>query len=453
MGCAERSGDASREPAHAPGDAAASPRYAAERADVAVVMSGARSDLDWFNAAVQTFGSARALSPDVTPASLANHRVVIVPANAATDSRFPSTCRAALDSGVVALVDVAAAPGEQSIARWRELAAAVPGRVIVLDRERDHRAPDLLALLEPAGAPIPRLLPHPAGFAGSALLTVVATSKTLGALAPELTDIHAASVGRGKATISFSACVTDTSVNASDLEALRKIDAEIGIALRGAAGAAGGVAGAARAAGGAASSQETQPVSEDSWTRFEATRDAMRRAGATDADLALAFAPTPLAPSDYSRLSESGVKLVTIPLEAAETALPFQPADERGLPAPLVVIPSADATAIASDPSRFVRELEQSRSDSLWATRIERYSLFWDARARTPLTSEWDGSRLRIDADALIDLLVVVIPRSAGDKALREVLKDGKSVPVPPGAQPVEVTLTRGANTVWAIYS
>lgn len=443
IGCAERSGDGRRDP-H---DAAVSPRYAAERADVAVVMSGAHSDFDWFNAAVQTFGSARALGLDATPTSLASHRVLIVPANAAPNARFVSTCRTALDSGAVALVDIGAAADERVVARWRELALAVPGRVITLerDRARDGGATDLLTLLEPAAAPMPRLLPHPAGFAGFALLTVAGTSRALGALAPELADVHAQSVGRGKASIGFSACITDTNVNASDLEALREIEAEIGIALP-------------RVEDAGLLSQETrrpeaQPVSEESWTRFEATREAMRRAGAADADLAFAFAPATLTASDYTRLADSGVKLLTIPLETAETAFPFVPADERGLPIPLVVIPSEDATGLASDPSRFADELARATRDSLWTTRVEKYSRFWEARARSALTSEWDGSRLRVDVDALIDLLVVAIPRSAGDKSLREVLKDGTSIPLPAGAQAVEIPLARGPNTIWAIYS
>jgi hypothetical protein len=449
IGCTKGSGDASRDPAPAPHDEAAAPRYAAERADVAVVMSGARSDFDWFNAAVQTFGAARALALDATPASLANHRVLIVPANAVPDARLASTCRTALDSGAVALVDIGAALDERAVARWRELAAAVPGRVIALERGRDRGgragAADLLALLEPAAAPMPRLLTHPAGFAGVTLLTVAGTSRALGALAPELAPVHAPSVGRGKVSICFSACITDTNVDASDLEALRKIDTEIGVVLPRDEDA-GLLSQEARLA-------EAQPISEESWKRFEATREAMRRAGAEDADLAFAFTPATLTPSDYTRLADSGVTLLTIPLETAEGALPFQPADERGLPLPLVVVPSTDATGLAGDPSRFAGELARATRDSLWTTRVERYSGFWKARARSALTSEWDGSRLRVDVDAIIDMLVVAVPRSAGGKSLREVLKDGKSVPLPAGAQAVEIPLARGPNTIWAIYS
>jgi len=140
--------------------------------------------------------------------------------------------------------------------------------------------------------------------------------------------------------------------------------------------------------------------------------------------------------------------------DGAFDALPYQAAGGGGEPLPLLVVPCDDATALAADPARLFEAMSGALDDSIWVTSVDTYARFWEARARTSLTSTWSENRLKVQVAAPIDHLVVAIPRAVRGAALAEILIDAVSILPGPDAGDayVRLPLVRGEKTIWAVY-
>ncbi|MFN0152262.1 MAG: hypothetical protein ACKVU1_16280 [bacterium] len=422
--------------------------YGGVAADVAVLHAptrgggdaparGARTSLDWLNFATRGYGPARLLheaaSSGALAESLSRHRVLIVPHGAASDTRLASACGAAIDSGLIVVVDLGAPPDENARAAWQNAAKRAAQNIIFLDRAASDR--DVWDAIH-AIAPLPHLAPTPFGYPRIALPVVAGDARALARLDEMPQREH----------LLFTACVIDPSVTIEDLEAARRARASLGAAF-------------------AATLRAPEP-SDAEWRAFDATRDAMRRMGASDDERACAFAPRALAAAAHTRLASGGVRLLAVArrtyegsvaeaTDGAFDALPYQAAGNAGESLPLLVVPCDDATPLAADPAHLFDAMSGALDDSIWVTSVDTYARFWEARARSSLTSSWRENRLRVEVDARLDHLVVAIPRAAGGAVLSEILADGVSIPLgaSDGDAYARVPVARGKKTLWAVYT
>jgi hypothetical protein len=415
-------------------DRGAAPLLAGAPSDVVVVLdakrAGGRTSLDWVNFVTRAVGPVRVVGAGAPAESLASARVLIVPAASALDRALAERARAVADVGGVVLVDASEAaepmwPGE--------------GALFV---EGEHADDALLTFINRA-TPLPRLAPHPAGHGATHVPAIHGPS---GALA-------AAAEAAAASDVTPTALVASPDAFVDDLERMRRAGAAIGSWLGGAASGGGrerGIEGTA--------APRTRARGLD-WPAWRAARAALARLGAGPEEIATAGAPALLAADDAARLAADSVTVVAAPRGGAwpsSDAAPFQASGAGGAPASVLVFPTDTAAVASPGDTAWIAAAVAARAAGAWDTRLDAAARFWQSRARTPLTSTWDGTRLGIRAEPAADGLALLVPATAAGKTLREILWNGATTQGEavdaPGGPCVRLRLPAGASTLWALY-
>lgn len=399
----------------------------------------ARTALDWVNLVTRDVGPVRALPTAALADSLGKTPILVVP-GAAVEDRAVARCAAALlRSGGVVVVDIAAlaaARGPKSAEKARAVWGRPAERLVLLTEPLDDAA--VLARIA-AARPFPRLAHEPAGWTAMHVPALVGPSATLAAAAEKGAE-------RG---VPVTAFIDRPQADVEELERVRAAGAALGVAL-------------------VAEGEGASP--ESVWAAGEERRRALRRLGASSDEIATLglFATRPetdasraaiaaIAAIIAERAATDSVRILAVPRSDEDGAgAPFQPRVAGGAPAPFLAVPADPSRVASPEDTAWLAAADAARGAGAWVTRLDAYRRFWEERARTPLASTWDGTRLGIVAKPPIEGVALLIPAAAGGRTLKEILwkggsARGETVETPAGPC-IRLRLDSGENSAWAVY-